>query len=339
MDGMSKDGHNARRWQAWQGLALIAWFALLVGCAGERTQSSLHPAGPAAALIAELWWFMFAVLSAVFVLVMSIAAWAVFRRRMDPAKGPAVGNRFIAAGGIALPSVVLLAMLIYSLSTTLSLRMPETKLTIEVVGYKWWWDVRYPDQGLVTANEIYVPVGEPVRLELTSNDVVHSFWVPQLHGKVDMLPGQVNALWIQADEPGVFRGQCAEYCGRQHARMAFHVVALEREAFDAWVAERQPDPAEPATGELQRGRDVFFAAGCNACHAIRGTDADADTGPDLTHFGSRMSIGAGQWPNTAGGLAGWISNPQALKPGNLMPRSYLEPDDLHAIVEYLRSLE
>jgi cytochrome c oxidase subunit II len=203
----------------------------------------------------------------------------------------------------------------------------------------WWWEVRYPEQSIIIANEIHIPAGEPVKLELASVDVIHSFWVPQLHGKRDMIPGIENVFTIQADEPGVYRGQCGEYCGTQHANMAFHVVAHPRDEFDAWRAERTKPRTEPATAEERRGFEVFMNAGCAQCHAVRGTQAKGNVGPDLTHLGSRRTIGAALLPNTRGNLAGWIADPQAIKPGVKMPRSYLPADDLLDLVTYLESLQ
>ncbi|MFA9477388.1 cytochrome c oxidase subunit II [Phycisphaerales bacterium AB-hyl4] len=323
-------------------LLLLSLLLLLPGCAEERQQSALHPEGEPAQIIAGLWWFMFYLLGAVFIIVMGVAAWAVFRPRIEPGEGDAdepVGDRFIIVSGIALPSIVLVVLLVYSLTVTVSLRQPDSAVTIEVIGHLWWWEVRYPDHGIITANELHIPAGEPVHLKLSSADVVHSFWVPQLHGKMDMLPDHVNTFWIQAGRPGTYRGQCAEYCGEQHARMSFHVVALERDEFDQWLARRAQPAREPTTDVHRSGQRAFMEAGCNTCHAISGTEAHGRAGPDLTHMGSRPSIGAGQWPNNYANLAGWIANPQSLKPGNHMPRSYLDADELHEITTYLLSLE
>jgi cytochrome c oxidase subunit II len=181
-------------------------------------------------------------------------------------------------------------------------------------------------------------VGEPVLIELQAADVIHSFWVPNLAGKTDMLPEKRTYAWLIADRPGIFRGQCAEYCGGPHALMAFVVVALAPDDFEAWVAERQQPTPAPDSSELQRGQQAFFQAGCHNCHAIRGTAAVGRRGPDLTHMGSRQTIGAGILPNNTGNLSGWIANPQAIKPANLMPNSHLDSEDLHALTAYLQSL-
>jgi cytochrome c oxidase subunit 2 len=201
----------------------------------------------------------------------------------------------------------------------------------------WWWEVRYPAPGIVAANELHIPAGQPVRLEMTSADVIHSFWVPRLHGKRDLIPGISTTFWIEASEPGVYRGVCAEYCGTQHANMAFDVVAHAPEEFAAWLAA--PARRGPHSAAEQPGLAVFRRAGCGQCHAIRGTPAVGTAGPDLTDFGSRRTIAAGMLPNTRGHLAGWIANPQAIKPGSKMPRTYLDGDELWTLVLYLESLQ
>jgi cytochrome c oxidase subunit II len=331
-----------RRSLASLGLTMVATVSLALlaaGCRGDRVQSMLHPAGDAAARVAWLWWLMFAVLAAVTVLVFTLLALAIWRaRRPEP---PGGSTMFIVGGGIVMPTLVLVALQVFSIGTTVALRTPAEGMTIEVIGHQWWWEVNYPQQGIRTANELHIPVGEPVRLKVTAADVIHSFWVPQLNGKIDMVPDHVNLFWLQADRPGVYRGQCAEYCGLQHALMAFDVVALPRNEFDAWVARQvQPPPPPPPTDPaLLRGQRAFFDYGCNTCHAIAGTDAVERIGPDLTHIGSRRTLGAGTIANTHGGLAGWVANPQPIKPGNLMPATYIPPEDFHALVDYLRSLQ
>lgn len=330
----------------------IAWAvlpALLAGgCHGGHRQSALHPASRAADHISTLWWVMFALLAASFVLVMALTAIAVLRKPAsaagDAPRERRRTRRLVIGGGIVFPGVVLLAMLFYSLGTSLALRRPAEGLRIQVIGHQWWWEVRYPDERIVIANELYLPAGEPVTIDLLAADVIHSFWVPNLHGKIDMLPEMPTRIVLEADRPGEWRGQCAEFCGRQHAWMAFKVVALPRDEFDAWVGARQnpvpPSPPDAAAAELlRRGQEIFFREACHACHAIRDTDAVARLGPDLTHLGSRLTLGAGRVANTDDHLARWILDPQELKPGNLMPATPLAPDDLAALVAYLRSLQ
>jgi cytochrome c oxidase subunit 2 len=219
----------------------------------------------------------------------------------------------------------------------------KNAVTIEVTGQQWWWQVRYldpdPSKIFVTANEIHIPVGQPVTIKLRSTDVIHSFWVPNLVGKKDLIPGHDAVLWLQADKPGVFRGQCAEYCGLQHAHMAFWVVAEPPTRFAAWLNQQRGEAVQPSTSSEQRGQQVFLSSPCIMCHTIQGTPAGATVGPDLTHIASRSYIAAGTLPNTRGQLAGWIVDSQAIKPGNRMPPNSLNPDDLQALLDYLQSLK
>jgi cytochrome c oxidase subunit 2 len=216
-------------------------------------------------------------------------------------------------------------------------------VNIEVTGYQWWWSVRYDDQKptriFTTANEIHVPVGKPVKITLVAADVIHSFWVPNLSGKMDLIPGQKNELILNADRAGLYRGQCAEFCGLQHAKMGLRVIAEPEEEFAAW-RERQIKPAlESDDALLESGERVFLNNGCILCHAIRGTIAGGRMGPDLTHIGSRSAIAADTLPNTVGYMAGWIADPQAIKPGNYMPSVPLNGGDLNALVHYLEALK
>ena len=316
-------------------------------------QSVLHPAGADAAIIHQFTWVLFVGGTLIFVFVMALLALAM-RRQARPIR-PAI---WIFGAGIAFPVVVLTALLAWSTwrSAQLAPQTSHDAMTISVTGKMWWWEVRYRDPAtnreIITANEIHIPVGESVYLGMTASDVIHSLWVPALAGKRDMIPGRVTGLTLRADKAGVYRGQCAEYCGEQHARMAFHVIALPRAEFDAWLA-RQAGPALPAdTTVLQRGREAFLAQQCQACHTIRGvTDVPpfseqariADTsrlGPDLTHVGSRREIAAGTLRNHRGTLAGWITDPQAIKPGVFMPPSQdLDGETLRALATYLEHLK
>lgn len=319
----------------------------------NELQSVLHPAGADAAIIHQFTWVLFVGGTLIFFLVMALLALAM-RRQGRPIR-PAI---WILGGGIAFPVVVLTALLTWSTwrSAQLAPQTSHKALTISVTGKMWWWEVRYRDPAsgreIIGANEIHIPVGESIYLGLTASDVIHSLWVPALAGKRDMIPGRVTGLTLRADKPGVYRGQCAEYCGEQHARMAFHVIALPRPEFDAWLA-RQGQPALPAdTTVLQRGRAAFLEQRCQACHTIRGvTDVPpfseqariADTsrlGPDLTHVGSRREIAAGTLRNHRGTLAGWIADPQAIKPGVFMPPSQeLDGETLRALATYLEHLK
>jgi cytochrome c oxidase subunit 2 len=215
-------------------------------------------------------------------------------------------------------------------------------VTVDVIGHQWWWEFQYrdvtPSDWVTSPNELHIPVGVRVVLNVSSRDVIHSFWVPNLHGKRDLIPGMTTTTWIQADTPGTYRGQCAEFCGYQHAHMALVVVAEPMSDFLAWIANQRQPAAEPSTEDARRGRDLFMQSTCVLCHTIRGTHAGARLGPELTHVGSRMSIAAGTLPNTADAVTKWITNPQVYKPGVRMPASTLADGDLRAVVSYVRSL-
>jgi cytochrome c oxidase subunit 2 len=307
---------------------------------------------------------MFALAMVVFVLVVGLLAIALFRRRADQPvvergvpseqRGGRVGrfaaNALVIVGGIVLPVAILLPLAVLSFRDVALLARParETGLTVEVVGRQFWWEVRYPGHQIVTANEIHIPVGEPVRLVLRSGDVVHSFWIPQLMGKMDMTPGREDETWVQADQPGVYWGQCTELCGLQHARMAFVVVAAEPGQFETWVEAQRHPAVEPADSLARRGAQVFAREGCIACHTVRYGQGAAGgmavggqagpPGPDLTHVATRRTLAAGTLENNRGNLSGWIANPQALKPGNLMPVVPLDGESLLAVVAYLEGL-
>jgi cytochrome c oxidase subunit 2 len=315
---------------------------IVAGC-GERDQSTLAPKSDAAHDIARLWWIMLVASAVVFGVVLVLILVAVLRRR-GPEAPPTRGRGGLwipTVGGIAVPVVVLVGLFALTLRTlpkTSPVASSRTAFTIDVVGRQWFWDVTYPKSGVRTANELHIPVGMPVNVEVTSGDVVHSFWVPELNRKIDMIPGQTNRVTLEADRAGVFRGQCAEFCGLQHAHMAFFVVAQPKAAFDAWLA-RESKPAEPpATPELERGQQVLLGSACVYCHTIDGTTASGRIGPDLTHLASRRTIGAGLLPNARGYLAGWILDPQHLKPGNKMPGTDLSGAELQALLDYLESL-
>jgi cytochrome c oxidase subunit 2 len=299
----------------------------------ESVQSVLDPHGPHAAVTAEIAWVLAVGAALVFTLVMALAAWAALGRR----RGWLAGRGAMVGGGVVFPAVVLFALLVYTLlaAARIDAAQRTPAVAIEVVGEQWWWRVHYLDGAgeidFATANEIRVPVGRTVELRLRSADVLHSFWVPALAGKLDLVPGRTNVLRLSAGRPGVFRGQCAEYCGGPHALMAFHVVAEEEEAFERWRA-RQRLPAA-ASNEL-------FDARCAACHTVRGTAARGTLGPDLTHVGSRPTIAAGILPNNRGAIAGWIAEGQRIKPGNLMPEfREFRGDELTRLAAYVEGLQ
>lgn len=326
---------------------LLLVVGCLVGGCTENTPALIRPQGEAAREINTLWWILFGMGTAVYLLVMAFVLFALFRRRSqadlsgDPQRNGVNGRRLIWFGGVIIPAVILAVTYGFTLDTMRDLRLPtsDDRLVIKVTGYQWWWQVVYPGENAITANEIYLPAGEEVLFELTSADVIHSFWVPELHGKMDLIPGITNTWKLQADEPGEYWGLCAEFCGMQHAKMLFLVVAVPPEEFDAWLeAQRQPAVA-PTSQNTQAGLDIFLEEGCAECHAIRGTAAMGSLGPDLTHLASRLTLGAGSVTNNRGNLAGWIADPHGIKPGSLMPTSSLSGEALQSLVAYLESLE
>ena len=321
------------------------------------SQSALHPAGPQAGRIISLWWLMFYVTGAIFLVVMALLVAALVRRRRpysgeesdapdvkpEPARERRMSQLVIA--GVAATVLVLFVFTVHSYLTGRALDSVSARdhLTIKVTGHQWWWEVRYENKTaqyvLTTANEIHLPVGQPVLFQLTSTDVIHSFWVPNLHGKTDLIPGHQNVTWLRADREGVYRGQCAEFCGHQHAHMAFTVVVEPYEKFKAWYDSQLAPAPEPSTPSQAQGRHVFLSSTCVMCHTIRGTDAGSRVGPDLTHVASRGTLAAGTLENTRGHLAGWVVDPQKIKPGVRMPPNNLEPADLQALLDYLQSLK
>ncbi|MER8850148.1 cytochrome c oxidase subunit II [Mesorhizobium australicum] len=324
---------------------------VLGGC--SDWQSTLHPQGANARRIFDLIWSFSAVAAGTWLLVMLALAAALLRRRLvETTRLPfeidsRQERRFtgVVASAIALTVLVLAIMTTMSFfagKSIASLSGTET-LTVRVTGHQWWWEVRYPQdepwQAIVTANEIHIPVGEPVKVELDSLDVIHSFWVPSLAGKRDLIPGRPSELTLIADKPGLSRGQCAEFCGYQHAHMAITVVAESRKAFDAWRAGQGAAAPAPAGDEEHRGQRAFLSTGCALCHTIRGTPASGTLGPDLTHLASRHALAADTLAMPPGALAAWIADPQSMKPGAKMPRIALSADDLNAVVTYLGTLE
>jgi cytochrome c oxidase subunit 2 len=299
----------------------------------------------------------------IFLFVMALLLYAVF----TPAR-PIRARRWLAGGGLIFPGAVLSALLLYSLAVGNALgnmqgdgplrflldcvssvsralgvtAAGDDTIRIEVNARQWWWEIRYSGSGkqFELANELHLPAGRAVELELTTEDVIHSFWVPSLAGKVDMIPGHRNRLVLKADEPGVHRGLCAEYCGGQHALMAVFVIIEPEAEFERWRSQQVLDAEAPAGEFLARGRAAFMRGGCGECHTVRGTEARGDLGPDLTHVGSRRSLGAGILGNHVGTMAGWIAGTQALKPGSLMPdtRAY-DGQELRALAAWLKSLE
>jgi len=338
--------------------------AAVCALAGGCSQGGLAPQGPAARQIATILWALTITGGVVAVAVLLAWGWGVGRGRGAPAastgehavEGAVEGadtahdavaesrlvRRFVIGGGVALPAVVVAGFFVVQVASSAS-PLAGGALTVEVTGHRYWWEVTYPDaagaDAFTTANEVRVPTGTPVTVVLRSEDVIHSFWVPQLAGKVDLVPGVERRLTFAADEPGTYAGFCAEYCGLQHTWMKFQVVALEPAAYEQWAAQ-EARPAAPPADELRAaGQDVFTTNSCVGCHTIRGVSDAGTAGPDLTHLASRDQIGAGVLPLTAANLAGWISNPQDSKPGAGMPPQSLSDAEIEALVAYLMSLE
>lgn len=305
--------------------------------------------GPQAERVASLWWFMFWVAAAVWVIVIVALLWAATRARsrelplLEPAGDGSMKRGVTIAGVVTI--VILSIFLVKDVTTGREIGTPPMKnaLRVHVIGHQWWWEVQYvdptPGRMVTTANEIHIPVGEPVQIIGTSPDVIHSFWIPSLHGKKDLVPGHTTATWLQADKPGVYRGQCAEFCGAQHAKMIAYVIAEPRQQFDAWYNSQLASSPPPSDSVTARGEQVFLKSACSVCHTIGGTPAGATVGPSLSHLASRLTIGAGALRNTPGNLAGWVVDPQSIKPGAKMPPNAIAPPDLQALLAYLESLK
>src|ERR1700761_3559493 len=328
---------------------------ILAAPAFTGNQTSLNPVGPAAAHIEHTFALIFGVAGTVYLLTLAVLTYFVYRRRYvladlpDPRptaiENDRLANRLVA-GAITVTILLLFIMLISSFVTSrrLGSMNQQQALTIDVYGHQWWWEVQYPNQAeadrtVTTANEIHVPVGTLIRIHGTSRDVIHSFWAPNIQGKRDLLPGYDTDLVMQVDTGGRWRGQCAEYCGLQHAHMSFYVVAESPKDFNNWLSAQAQSSVTPASPQTVHGQQVFLSHACILCHTIRGTTAGSRVGPDLTHLASRTTIAAGMLPNTIGNLGGWILNPQTLKPGSRMPPNQLSGQDLQDLLAYLETLK
>ncbi len=324
--------------------AIISVPLLLGGCS-ETPLGYLSGSGPAARAIAHLGWGLIAISSAATLIVTALLGYAIWRRRTPDTGRLGGGNdrsaiRWIAVG-TGISTVFLLVAAISTLWTVrgVSDTSKPPAFVVDVTGHQWWWEAHYnsdvPNRAFTTANDLVIPVGVPVQVNLRSSDVIHSFWVPKLAGKTDTIPGTTNVARIEADEPGVYRGQCTEFCGLQHARMAFNVVAMSHDNFQKWwdhqLQAASPDPTNPG--------QQFFLQKCAACHTIRGLSAGGILGPDLSHFGSRRSIGAGILENNPTNLAYWIDHTQSVKPGSKMPALDLPHNEVGALTAFLEGLK
>jgi len=338
-------GLGARLHQSLAGTVVLLALLLLAACSDD-SPSVLRPRSEAAERVEGLWWLTFWTSVVVCVVVAAFIVQAVRRGRAAGAddgidKRPVPwGPRFIVIAGLVVSGAVLAGTFAVSLRALDALAGPTRNpaLTIEVIGRNWWWEIRYPN-GAVTANEIHIPVGRPVEVKLSTADVIHSFWVPQLNVKQDQVPGMDNRISLLADEPGRYRGQCAEYCGLQHAHMVFYVEAQPPAEFEQWLAREAAPAAEPTSPTASTGRDIFLRSSCAGCHTMRGTSAVGTLGPDLTHLASRETIGAGTLSMQRGPLTEFVRNAQGAKPGAAMPPTELSPEELSAVVDYLMGLE
>jgi cytochrome c oxidase subunit 2 len=328
----------------------ILGIALLGGCASEY--DALSPAGPAARKLADLGWPMLVFFTATSAVMCALLLWVALRRTGTLAEhaphDAAGGQRWVAIGGFLIPGIAFGAVFFATLRTMAAFPVDHAhhghrETEIRVVGHQWWWEVQYPSRHLpdsfVTANEIHIPAGRPVDVELISADVIHSLWAPRLHGKVDLVPGMRNSVRLQADESGMYFGACAEFCGLQHTHMKFRVIADPPDRYQRWLeAQRRPAP-EPDSQQARRGRQIFLAGACILCHTVRGTPARGTVGPDLTHLAGRETIGA--WlPRDLANLHAWVVNAPSLKPGTQMPAltqyTGQEMQDLVAFLETLK---
>ena len=331
-----------------QAFLLVPAILLLAGC-GQK-QDALAPKSHQSRDIASLFWWMMggAWIGLGVVVALLLLSWKRRNRRGvgGDTEGPKPGEKagwFVVVGaGVVLPIVLLSTLFVISdvfvIRTTQAPAATGTKRTVLVIGHQWWWEVRYPGTRAATANEIHIPVRTPVRVEVRTDDVIHSFWVPQLNRKIDTIPGRTNTIELYADAVGRYRGECAEFCGLQHAHMGLYVFADRPAEFRRWLADQSKPAAPPAGGLASRGRDAFLTGPCSSCHTIRGTSADATVGPDLTHVASRTTIGALTLPNGGDTLREWIHDPQHFKPGSDMPTLHLSGSQLEGLVAYLRGL-
>ena len=331
---------------------LVLASALEASCQG--VQPMLAPGGPQARSIAHLGWFVLITFSAVTVIMWGLIFWVAARRRGTLAEHAPVDapsdKSWVVVGGFLIPAAILGVIFVLTLNTMKAFPMGDRERfagppAITIVGHQWWWEITYQigdgvSQHVVDANELHIPAGRPVDIELRTYDVIHSFWVPRLHGKVDLVPGFANRIRIQADEPGLYRGECAEYCGPQHAHMILLVDVQPQAEFDAWLGQARQPAASPSDSFAARGQQVFMRSACILCHTIRGTDAHGLVGPDLTHLAARKGIAANSYPNSTAYLEGWVTHAQTMKPYAQMPDiTAFTGEDLRALVAYLESLK
>lgn len=313
--------------------------------------SALEPAGPQATHIADLFHLFLLITAGVYVLVI-IAMLLALRKRNAGAAAEVVGSdpkverstTVVVSTCVGITAIILFALMLADLVTGRRLHAREANpLPIQVIGHQWWWEIQYqegsPSNRVTTANELHIPTGRMIEFDLRSRDVIHSFWFPNLNGKKDLVPGHPTRAQFRADRPGMYLGQCAEFCGLQHAHMRLTLVAEEPAKFAEWYKAQQQTPPEPSDDSQKRGKELFLTTSCVLCHTVQGTGAAARVGPDLTHIAARRMIGAGTLTNEPGALSAWVANPQHFKPGAKMPQNPFKPDDLQKIVSYLGTLK
>lgn len=325
---------------------------LVCGCHGK--QDVLDVAGPQAERVAHLWSGFLIVTSVILFLVtlavIRVAFKCTTQKLIEPPLPPnPKQNKFltvVVSSLVGVTVIILAAFLLAEMFTgraMFAMSQEPNPLSIKVIGHQWWWEVQYMDAVasniVVTANEIHIPTDRAIQLQLDSVDVIHSFWAPNFHGKKDLVPGHPTVTWLKATRAGSFRGQCAEFCGAQHAHMRFVMIAEEPNKFQQWLESQRHSAPQPTTDKQKRGQEIFMTTTCFMCHSIQGTDANGLVGPNLTHVASRSMLASGSRPNTVGHLAGWILDPQKIKPGVLMPQHNLPPQDLRALLEYLETLK
>jgi cytochrome c oxidase subunit 2 len=323
---------------------LLLAAVLLGGCGGN--QNTVSPASPQEQAITTLWWVMLGVAAIGFGIILVLLALGWLRRRRENLPfgiGERGGARMVVALGVVTPVVLLSALFIWSdvflIKKTQPAAASSTALTVQVIGHQWFWEFRYPGSGAVTANELHIPLHTRVNVVGTTADVIHSFWVPELNRKIDLIPGRHNRVTLEAKRTGIFRGQCAEFCGLQHAHMVVLVLVETQAEFRRWLTNMAKPARDPSGAEARRGRELFLNEACSGCHQIRGTSARGQIGPDLTHLATRTTLAGATIPNTRASLAGWIHDPQHFKPGNKMPALRLSQSDLRALVAYLDGLK
>ena len=334
---MTTVGRTCRR--AGAGGAVAAAVLALSACGGN--QNTLDAAGRPEHEITRLFWVMFAVSIVGFGVIATLLFLGWWRRNqptLPGGLGERAATRVVIVAGVVVPVVLLTALFLWSdlfvLRSTAAPARASTQLTLEVVGHQWWWEVRYPGTNAVTANEIHIPLRTRVTIVGTTADVIHSFWVPELNRKVDLIPGMTNRVLLEAQRPGVYRGQCSEFCGVQHAHMAVLVVAQPKARFEQWLAHE----AQPAAAGSSRGARLFASNACADCHQVRGTSAHGAVGPDLTHVAGRMTLASGALANTPSNVSRWLRDPQHEKPGNRMPDLRFGDADWRALEAYVESL-